>query len=403
MHQLIRMNPTYLLKYCLCSSIMLLIACSHSQTSHSISDSIVSEQNVLDSLEFDHEVAINPKYRFQMVASSIKEGAPTKTISYGTEQYYYPASLVKIPAMLVLLEVLEEESIPLDAVIVFDTLNACGSRKFVALSQNKKISFRQMLTELVVASDNNFYNAIYHFVTPEVLNRRLHELGFGGTHIYRAFTGCEVTEHLNTYPFKVFGENGTLLLESEGAILPENVIAAAYNTTGERLFGARHENDEGNIVDGPYDLNNHIEIPLNEMHGMMLRFLFPANFDATQRWNINEENRSFVINLLGTYPSEISSAYRSLRHLTDDIYKYVKNPSDLNTRTLGKLGLSYGFASESVYVPVDGNKEGILISYSVYVNKNDVVNDGEYEYEDVARPFANELFENLLKWHLNED
>ncbi|GAB5418925.1 MAG: hypothetical protein Crog3KO_00940 [Crocinitomicaceae bacterium] len=397
------MYTTYLLKWSLCSSILLLIACSHSQTSSTLNDDEDAGQTILDSLGIDHEVAVNPEYRFQMVASSVKEGAVTKTISYGTDQYYYPASLVKIPAMLVLLEVLEEKSIPLDAVPLFDTINACGSTKFVTLSQKNRVSFRQMLTELIVASDNNFYNAIYHFVTPEELNNRLKELGFSGTHIYRAFTGCDVADHLNTYPYKVFGANGALLLESGGATLSKEVLSEAYDDSEERLLGSRHENEEGDIVDGPYDLNSHIEIPLNEMHQMMLRFLYPQEFEISQRWNISDSNQSFAINLMGLYPSEIKSVYRNLNHLTDDVYKYVKNSNTPNARTIGKLGLSYGFASESVYVPIDDKSEGILITYSVYVNENDVVNDGEYEYEDVARPFANELLEKLMKWHLNED
>lgn len=388
------------MKWIFFNCLFLLIGCSHSQTTKEVSIDEVSSENILDSLGIDLEVARNPKYGFQMVASSIKDGKLEKTISYGTDQYYYPASLVKIPAMLVLLEVLEEKGIPLDAIPVFDTVNACGSTKFVDLSRQKRISFRQMLTELIVVSDNHFYNAIYHFLTPELLNERLHELGFNGSHIYRAFTGCDLEHQLKTYPYKVYSADGKLLHQAQASELQVAVISQVYTSTQNRMFGSRHENKEGDIVDGPYDLNNHIEIPLDEMHQMLLRFLYPEEFEEQLRWKISDENREMIIGLLGAYPSEIKSAYRSLSRFDDNEYKYVNYKSSVEVRSLSKLGLSYGFASECVFVPTEGGDDGLLLTYSVYVNSNDIVNDGDYEYNEVARPFANDLFEYLLEWHL---
>ena len=383
--------------------VFFVFSCSNAQDSRVSFDSTDrNPMTLLDDLGIDSKVARKPEYRFQMVCSVVENGKLNKTVSYNTDNYYYPASLVKIPAALVLLEELKAQNIPLDAIPVFDTVDACGSIRFVELSHRKSISFRQMLTELIVVSDNNFYNAIYHFVTPQGLNERLKELGFEDVHIYRSFTGCERIDHLKTYPSRVYDTSNKIIYQQDATILDSTVLTSSYKRTKDRMFGSKHENDEGKIVDGAFDLNHHIEIPLEALHEMMGRFLIPDAFDK-KGWDIRTEDREFLRNLLGMYPSEIQSSYRSIDQLPDDIYKYIKVPKKKTVRTLGKLGLSYGFASEVAYFQIPGTTDALLISYSVYVNANDTVNDGEYEYESVARPFAESLIQDIITWQRNSN
>jgi len=393
------------MKWLLLFSMAMAFSCSHSQSKVDSSLKTVEQDTVLDSLGIDLEVARNPKYRFQMVASSIVDGKIQKTVSYGTDKYYYPASLVKIPAALVALEELNRLQVSLDAFIRFntDTVEVCGSTRFVDLTAKNNISFRQMLRELIVVSDNHFYNAFYHFITPGSLRSRFLQMGFDDVYVYKAFTGCDASQQLTTYPSIVCEilPKSTKIIELRGRTMNPYSFFKAYEETDDRKFGSKHENEDGEIVDGPYDLNYNIEIPLNQLHEMMLRFMYPEMYPEEKRWKIREEDRIYLMELMGMYPSEIHSVYRSLKHLDDLEYKYVPGTESSAGRTYGKLGLSYGFASETVFVPTAGKGTGVLLSYSVYVNSNDIVNDGEYDYETVARPFARELFEKILIWHEN--
>ncbi len=398
------MEPLTLLKkmkWTLSLFIVLLVSCSHSQSEQEDTSVESEELSMLDSLGLDMEVARNPKYRFQFVATSFKEGKIAKSVSYGTDQYYYPASLVKVPTALVFLEIMKERNIPMDSYPVFDTVNACGSTKFVDICNDHHVSFEQMLKELLVVSDNHFYNALFHIITPEQLNARLKAKGFEGIKIYRAFTGCDPVDQLRTYPFKIEGSTiGGASYHQSSSEMDSTVLNAEYEYTEDRLFGSKHENSEGEIVDGPYDLNYQIEIPLDQMHQIMLAFMYPNLVQESQRWNITSKERAYLEELLGAYPSEIEGSYRSLKRYDDFEYKYVRNTEGYaEGRTFGKLGLSYGFASETVYVPSEGVGNGVLLTYSVYVNSNDIVNDGEYDYETVARPFAEALFAKNLEWH----
>ena len=397
------MTKKLTMKWTLSILLGLLVSCSHSQSEESVEMlDAVDRSSVLDSLGLDMDVARNSKFRFQFVATSFKQGKINKSVSYGTDKYYYPASLVKLPAALVLLEILNERRIPTTAFPEFDTINACGSTKFVEICKEHQVPFSQMLQELIVVSDNHFYNALYHFITPAELNARLNEKGFEGIKIYRAFTGCDKVDQLRTYPNKV--DLGLYLERSSyhhaATEMDSTILDEEYQYTEERLFGSKHENADGDIIDGPYDLNYQIEIPLDQIHQILLSFLYPNLVPEEQRWKITPADRKLLEEALGAYPSEIEESYRSLSRYKDDVYKYVQNTEGYaEGRTFGKLGLSYGFASETVYVPSEGVGNGVLLTYSVYVNSNDIVNDGEYDYETVARPFAEALFSKILEWH----
>lgn len=380
--------------------LLLVMSCTHSQSNQKKSPEIDPAETFIRDLGIDTAIAFNPKYRFQMVLTYGKEGVETETISWNTDKYYYPASLVKVPVAFVAMEKLERLGIPLDSYIVFDTVNACGSVKFVELSKRKNISIKTMFEEMIAVSDNHFYNVFYHFVTPKELNDRLYELGYTNTYIYRGFTGCEKEEHLRTYPWKIYSAKGELLASADATEMDPKILDEAYTQTEDRMFGAYHENEEGAIVKGPYDLNFTLEMPLEDIHNMMWRF-FANNGQEESGWKISSSNSSFLYHLFGMWTNQIEKgSYRDLSDFEFDTYKYaiISDEKGRKLFSRGKLGLSYGFASETVFIQKPESNGGYLLTYSIYVNENDTVNDGKYEYEEVAKPFARELAMAIQKY-----
>lgn len=380
--------------------LFLLVACSHSQTEQVDIATPSNWPSELRGLEIDTAIAFNANYRFQMVYTPINDGQLGKTICYGTWAYFYPASLIKIPTALAAVEKMEEWGLGLDDYIVFDIQKPCGSVVFAELSKKKHLTFRQMLTEMLVVSDNHFYNALYHFVTPAELNNRLKKVGIESTHIYRAFTGCDKVEQLRTYPYQVFRSDGTLAFGSDMPSLDSTILDEMYTFSQDRILGSAHENAEGEIVPGGFDLNFMPEFPLEDVQKVLTSLFFPESLDSLHRWNISEKNRLFLCNLMQKRPSEITSVHRDISKFDDQVYKYAvpSSNSKIPTRTYSKLGLSYGFASEMVYVKIPNTNDGFLLSYSIYVNQNDTVNDGVYEYEEMARGFAQKLADALVKF-----
>jgi hypothetical protein len=57
-----------------------------------------------------------------------------------------------------------------------------------------------------------------------------------------------------------------------------------------------------------------------------------------------------------------------------------------------KVGQAYGFLTDCMYFKDEVNDVEFLLSASIYVNKNETLNDGKYEYETTGFPFLQNLF-----------
>ena len=97
---------------------------------------------------------------------------------------------------------------------------------------------------------------------------------------------------------------------------------------------------------------------------------------------------------MGNFPREMkNNAYHDKNLYPDNYYKYtiIGNQPELASsgryRIFSKIGIAYGFVTESAYVVDFENQKDFIVSISIYVNDDNVVNDNVYEYSKIARPF----------------
>jgi hypothetical protein len=88
-----------------------------------------------------------------------------------------------------------------------------------------------------------------------------------------------------------------------------------------------------------------------------------------------------------------NKSYHNIKQYPDNYYKYaiIGNNNELASsgryRTFSKIGIAYGFVTESAYIVDFVNQKDFMFSVSLYVNADETLNDGTYEYEKIARPF----------------
>jgi hypothetical protein len=359
---------------------------------------------------FVSRVLNDSEYKVQLVYSAIdtkSDSTIIKTYEHLTDSYFFPASTVKLPVAIVVLEKLNKLGLSMDDVLKIENSVECGSKRYIQKLNEKEYSFRQILEELIVVSDNDFYNALYHFITPKELNARLNALGFTRTNIYRSFTGCDIVDHLHTNTCFVLSSDGDTLYRQEQELLNLCDVEECYIYSSEKKIGAKHEH-ERKILDGPYDFNFNLEIPLEELNEMMLRLIHPKSFALNERWDLSSEQRNFLIRATALFPGELKNVkYRNTKKYPRTIYKYTLSgylTTDYDRlRSISKIGLSYGFTTEVAYVLI--RDEGVVfqLAVSIYTNKNQTVNDGNYEYEEVARPFISEVSKLIYEYESNSE
>ncbi len=354
----------------------------------------------------DHVLDNREKYRFQFMLTEIVVTDSTlylgKTHDFSVPKwYFYPASMVKLPTALLSLEKLNEIGFSTQAILKFNQDFECGNMRFVDESRRSNLTFEKMIRELIIVSNNTYYNSLYHFLTPQRINKELLQKELSQTKIYKDFSGCEIPLNLHTHSFTVEEQESEKTFKQEESHLELIEFAQNYRYDPTKLMGSKNEY-RGDIVDGPFDFNYNLEYPLNDIHSTTMRLFFPAFFNENQCWNLREKDRELLIEAMKSVPSDLGEKkYFDQRKYPDNLYKYIVH-GDGNTQfddvlTYGKIGISYGFVTESAYVVDPKTGKRFVLTASMYVNSNDTVNDGKYEYEEIARPFLARFGQLILE------
>ena len=136
-----------------------------------------------------------------------------------------------------------------------------------------------MILEMMALSDNNFYSSFYHFLGPKTIYYLLEARNYSGTNIYKAFTGCERKDQLKTNEVVIYDSDGYHFYTYPKQELDTIEMLTNYSYSENRLFGSKHEDENGDIVDGPYDLNYNLELPLLEANNMFIGLMYPYHID----------------------------------------------------------------------------------------------------------------------------
>ncbi|MFT5778106.1 MAG: hypothetical protein ACI837_001062 [Crocinitomicaceae bacterium] len=346
------------------------------------------------------------KYRLQFMYTRIERDSTEthlKTFDFSNaDNYFYPASMVKLPTALVSFEKLKKHGVSRESYLKIHRDQVCGNMGYIEETEKGRLTFTKMTRELMAVSNNTYYNTFYHLATPKRLNDRLIEQGFEKTKIYKSFTGCEMPLNLYCNSLTITDEATKKTVIQNGEMLPLSEVGNRLPYTESKLLGSRHEY-RGEIVEGRFDFNYNLEYPLSDMHYTLARLALPEQFPPEMRWDIREEDRLFILDAMQLVPNELANKdYHDNKNYPDNVFKYLvlgdDNEAYKDVISHGKMGISYGFVTESTYIVDTVNNVDFILTVNLYVNANDVVNDGKYEYEDVARPFMAKFGQLILEY-----
>ena len=148
---------------------------------------------------------------------------------------------------------------------------------------------------------------------------------------------------------------------------------------------------------------------LENTHSMLQRLIFNHQIPFSQRFDMLEDDRLFLINQLTCYPRESRQPTYNSKTYYDSYKKYFifgdskKRINNSDIKITNIVGQSYGFMVDCAYI--QNKKENIefMLSAVIYANEDEVINDGKYEYKTVALPFLAELGRQVYKYELERN
>jgi hypothetical protein len=348
-------------------------------------------------------------YRLQLVYTQIdrdQNGIPrftNHTLYADAENYFNPASMVKMPLAFLALEKLYELNQP--GVNKYTTMQFDSNyQRQVAMiadssAQNKKPSIAHFIKRAFLISENDPYNRLYQFVGQGPTNQKLLAKGYSSTKITRQFMGYTEDQNRHT--------NGVRFMDEKG--LPILKLAPQYNKDSFQfgapiLIGDAHWNSKDEVVKAPFDFTRHNNISLIDMQKMLQSVVFPASVPKQNRFNMTEADRLFLLQYLSQYPSETNYPKYDSTHFYDSYVKFFFQDSThampKHIRVFNKVGWAYGFLTDVSYVLDTKNNIDYMLSATIYVNSDGVVNDSKYDEEAVGFPFLNQIGKAFYQYEL---
>lgn len=405
--------------------------------------------------EFKKVFRKNKKYRFEIIYGQVnhepgKLPAINKYYFGDPSIYFYPASTVKLPIALKTCQrintIQEENTIEGgDWYLQFDDSVFCGGNKYItksahflrvnkdmdvfkaaalcglrpeefcnlnhvdpdstikkgtriiASAYDQPLSVYEQMGEMLAYSNNNYYNQLFDFSNNETcdLNAKIK--------ITTRFLPCIGSDVNNTIPTTIINKNNLSIFRNEGSGINDfskNVFSKGY------LVGKGIMKDE-KLVKEPKNFSKHNAIQLETLQNCLIELIYQGYLPTGSYFDLNPEQRRLLIHYLGMRPSEdkivSDSTYLSKpEDATNFLFtgqQHETLPSSI--RIVNIVGMAYGFLTDCMYFADEKNKVDFFLAARIYVNKDNVLNDDKYEYEEIAYPLFEKLGKKIYEYELN--
>jgi hypothetical protein len=360
---------------------------------------------------FDSILQNKKQYRLQIIYTQIDRdinNAPIlKTYTFDADSYYYYcASMVKLmqaPLVLEKINRLKNYSITAHDSISIPEFFCRGLNDKTLKRNCLNNTPAQLIKEMFVASNNDAFNPLYDFLTQEHFNKRLKELGIETAAICSRFAPCDSNENRQSNPVEFRDRNTGVLKFYQKSVT--NNTTPAYCLSLSTLVGRGTMND-GKIIYKPKDFYYSNYVALTDLHNWLTRIIFPELQPHGKELQLNRSDYELLRKYLGMYPRESAWPRYNPQEYPDNKFKYFVAVDGIgrlpaNLRIFNKVGMAYGFITDCSYVADSLNKVEFFLSVSMYVNRNEVLNDGLYEYSTTALPFMRNLFNAIYLYEVN--
>ena len=322
-----------------------------------------------------------------------------------TGLYFNPASTVKLPLALLSLEKLNR-------------LNIQGVTKYTSLQIDSNYSWQspeykdstsetgfpsiaQYIRKAFLVSDNDAYNRMYQFVGQQAINDSLHSKGYTSARITRQFLGLTPEQNRYTNSFRFMGDHGNVMYTQ----LPAFNSDSFYFGKPVKM-GRAHYDAKDSLVNEPIDFTKANNLPLEYLQQILQSVLFPESVPGRQRFKLSKDDYRFLYQYLSQYPSETNYPKYDSSEYYDSYVKFFSGDSHQipsYIRIFNKVGWAYGFLIDVSYVADFKNKIEYMLTATVYVNSDGILNDDKYDYEETGWPFMKELGQTIYQYELKRE
>lgn len=372
---------------------------------------IINVQNISAQYPLLKRILSDPnRFRLQIIYTQIDRDSNNQPqLTYYTQgldaqQYYYPASTVKLPISLLALEWLNEaghQVVTMNSPMLTDAIALWQTPAHNDVSAESGLpSIAHYIKKILLVSDNNASNRLYELLGQERINSRLSQLGLHNSIINHRLSLSLTEEQNRQYnPIRFLAADGSVTFS-----LPQRQSAQQYINKDRPVLGSAYLLD-GRLVQRPMDFTYKNRLSLQDLDGIVKRLVFPELFIQTQQLKLTAEQRQFVLRYMSMLPDKSDYPAYDKTLYPDNYSKFLlfggaSQSIPDHIRIFNKTGWAYGHLIDSAYIIDLQHNVEFFVSAVIYANQNDILNDDTYETEQVGLPLLNELGQFIYQHEL---
>ncbi len=300
-----------------------------------------------------------------------------------------PASMVKVPMAIFALIKLTQLGLARTARLKVIDPPSCAAQAD-ELAEFEEIE--RTLIRMLVVSDNSAYNRIYEFVGGDRVPSLLKRFGFPDAKLQARLGACNPAENARGRGVVVADASGRVLwqdlamhqitISSPTAAMPSCKVGSAYLDVDQTRINEPKD----------FKFSNHWTIA--DAHALTLAIAGARTHPLIDA--LAPADLAFLRKTMRTLPREAGFAEANY---PDSWGKFLlqgdkKSRMPSHVSSTNKIGQAYGFLLDSAWL-ADAAHQCVL-SAVLYVNSDGVLNDDQYEYEQLGLPFLAELGRRML-------
>ena len=375
-----------------------------------------NDQNVLTQLLINNKDSLIQKihsnkaiHEIQIIYTQITrdtEGNPSfKEFSYqeNPKRYFYPASTVKLPVAILALEKLRRlrrEGIEITPDSPFEILDDNHNILSVLDSTHPdgKFTISHLIKKLSLVSDNQAYNYLFDFLGRDSINESLAKKRILDFKVFHKFSDSTNNNKSPEYVF--YSEDSKEIYRQPSRAykidLKKNDFIGVHKGKGFI--------EEGVLIKDPMDFSKKNYASLSALDQILKRLIFPNQFPKQEVFDLNSEDYEFIRFWMSRTPTEVNVPLYDRDHYYDSYCKFLmygdtRGEMSNRIRIYNKVGLVYGTLTDVAYIKDDLGVE-FLLAATILVNRNQIFNDGEYEYDDIGIPFLGALGRAVYEYEI---
>ena len=389
-----------------------MVGCSNNPADNQLLEKIFNSMGN----DFPEIVSDPEKYRIQILYSKIdrdinqKPKFTTFTFRTDSNKYFYPASTVKFPSAVLALDKLKiysSQNINKDThLTIGDGYNGMTEVIEDTSSINRKASIAHYIKKILVISDDDAFNRIYEFLGQEYLNKRMWGIGYDDFKVsHRLSLPLTIEENQYTNPFNFYDNLGRKILNQ-----PMQHSKLEFEVSTKKNFIGNAYLKNGEKINNAMDFTQKNYFKLSDQHHFLRQIIFPGTImNDDQKLNLSESDYNFLYEWMQKLPRQSTfPTYNDYLRYYDGYCKFFiygdsKEKMPDNIKIFNSVGWAYGFLIDNAYIIDTVNDIEFFLSAVIYVNKNEILNDDQYQYYELGLPFLANLGKIIYDYELKRE